>query len=216
MLRPTAHTLSRILWSERSFFLERQRLPSPQIPDQLASPHLPHCLSVGQKIPPIHTSGSLVPCTPVGLWAQPLHQAQGQLEAWQPEATHLGSSSSHSRPTTLCWATAQAILDGISQGCSGASSPTCHSCDPTFQSQLLLEFPLLQGHRQRPSSRLEMPEHERRQARGTDQSGSAPSRTGAGWDCNAGHRGMGSNRPLPATECLQGFRIKSPGPLMWE
>lgn len=78
VLSPKAHDVSSTLESGGSFFLEGQRLLSPQIPHQLASPHLPNCLSVGQKVLPIQAPGPLAPCTPAGLPAQPLHLAQGQ------------------------------------------------------------------------------------------------------------------------------------------
>lgn len=92
IFRPTDHAVSRTLCSGRwgrgggSFFLEGQGLPSPQIPDPPASPHLSDYQG-GLEGPTHPYSWTLGPCTPMGLWLQTLHHAQGQLGAWQPEAT---------------------------------------------------------------------------------------------------------------------------------
>lgn len=118
----------------RSFFLEGQGLPSPQIPDPPLSPHFSD-YQCGLEAPPTHT-WTLGPRTPVGLWLQTLHHAQGQLGVWHPEATD---------PDTVLVITVSLLpsagpllrpLSTTVVPLSPASPITF--MDPTFQSQLLL------------------------------------------------------------------------------
>ena len=87
---PTAHAVSGALWSKGSFLPEGQRRLLPHF--LISWPvHTSLTASVWAGDPAHPHFWTPVPCTPVGLWAQPLHRAQGQLEAWQPEATDPGA-----------------------------------------------------------------------------------------------------------------------------
>lgn len=133
MLSPE-HCVPRVGGRGRSFFLEGQGLPSPQIPDPPVSPHFSD-YQCGLEAPPTHT-WTLGPRTPVGLWLQTLHHAQGQLRVWHPEATD---------PDTVLVITVSLLpsagpllrpLSTTVVPLSPASPITF--VDPTFQSQLLL------------------------------------------------------------------------------
>lgn len=133
MLSPE-HCVPRVGGRGRSFFLEGQGLPSPRIPDPPVSPHFSD-YQCGLEAPPTHT-WTLGPCSPVGLWLQTLHHAQGQLGAWHPEATD---------PDTVPVITVSLLpsagpllrpLSTMVVPLSPASPITF--VDPTFQSQLLL------------------------------------------------------------------------------
>ena len=127
VLSPKAHDVSSTLESGGSFFLEGQRLLSPQIPHQLAS-HTSLTASVwARRSCP---SRLLDPWLPAHLQGY-----QHSLFTWLRANAELGGPKRQVliltvAPTALCEATVQAILNGMPRGRSGDPRCTCHLHGP--------------------------------------------------------------------------------------